>query len=162
MSAKINVIVFNQVVASIDLSIPSEIDGGNKVNIETNATHICALEDELVNISLRIDQAKVSEDKAAILSDSIEQRSLTTVHELSNLSIAIDALYIQPLNLTGLHLFLEELDQENDVFILYEEFKKMTSIQMSRRQTLEMSISSLKEKVIYLEYVNSLIPDNCI
>ena len=127
-----------------------------------NASQVCVLYDDLVNISSRIDQTEVSEENAAVLSNSIKQHNSTLTLRVGSLRDVIDALYSEPLNLTDLHLLLEHLDQENNVLALYQELQNMATDQRTTRQMLETSLQSLKEKVDYLEYVNSMLPEECI
>ena len=153
---------YHQVVTGIDLPLPSKVDEGNKVNIEMNASHICVLHDNLVNISSWIDQNEMSEENVANLSNSIQQNNLSVTNRIDSLNGIIDALNSEPLNVTDIHLFLEHLDQETDILALYQELQKMVTDQITVRQALESSLQSFEEKVDYLEYVNSMLPQECM
>ena len=129
-----------------------------------NASHVSELQNNLANYSSMIDEAEMSTEDGIALSTSLQKHNSTATERVKNLEADLSALYTLTQNITAIQLFIERLDQtlsDYDILMLYQQLQNMLSDQETMRQSLETSLQSLQEQVLYLEHVNSLLPERC-
>lgn len=131
-----------------------------------NASHVSVLQNNLINYASRVlGQAELSVENTTILSDAVKDINSTAIEVVDDLQVNLNALRTQPQNITAFQLLLTDLSQslsEYSITTLYQEVQEMVVIQESLRQNLETALLRIQEQVHYLEYVNSLLPNDCL